>query len=85
MGTVLLVKVIRQLISRLRSWVLVTLIQSLQETSVAGSSTIGRATPGWFLLISFMNHRLKRMEEWKGFVAGGPTSLLGLWQDSVYP
>jgi len=34
--------------------------------------------PGWFLLISFMNHRLKFMEGWKGFVAVGPLHYWGL-------
>lgn len=29
---------------------------------------------GWFLLISFMNHRLKWTEEWKG-----------LWQEDHFP
>jgi len=33
---------------------------------------------GWFLLISFMNHRLKWMEGWKGFVAVGPLPYWGL-------
>lgn len=51
------------LMSGLCSWVTVTLMQSLQETSVVGRSTVGMAMPGWFLLISFMNHRLKWTEE----------------------
>ena len=41
---------------------MVILIQPVEETSVAGPSTVGMAMPGWFLLISFMNHRLKWME-----------------------
>jgi len=32
---------------------------------------------GWFLLISFMNHRLKWMEGWKGFVAVRPLHYWG--------
>lgn len=51
---------------------------SLQETSVVGHSTIGMGMLGWFLLISFMNHKAKVDGRVERVAAGGPLPSWGI-------